>query len=440
MLLKFYFKIVHNLFFYRKIEIKINKDIPYERPIIFAPNHQNALMDPLAVIATTKGQSIFLARADIFKNPRIASILYYIKILPVYRMRDGITNLQKNDEVFDRMVDILKQKKHICILPEGNHDKYRRLRPLAKGLFRIAFKTEEDLDFKSGLCIIPVGIDYSDFYKAQTKLLLQFGDPIYLADYKGIYDENPQKAILAVKNELSKRMSELMIDIQTEEYYDCYMAAREIYTNSQCRNMKREKGNLAEKFILDKKLIKNLNTFKDEQPMKMDGLNERVMSYMEGLTQIRLRDWLFNKDRYSLFPIVVESILLLLISPIFLYGLLHHYLPYKIPVWMFKAPKDPQFTTSFRFATFALLILFYYILLFGIVLPFLPFWWLRIAYALSMPLFGYFTIKYYSRAKKLWGKWRYTILKKRKETRIEDLSRLRKEILTLLDHVMQQTG
>ena len=46
--------------------------------LIFAPNHQNALMDALAVLFTHKGQPVFLARADIFKKKAIASVpLFY---------------------------------------------------------------------------------------------------------------------------------------------------------------------------------------------------------------------------------------------------------------------------------------------------------------------------------------------------------------------------
>jgi 1-acyl-sn-glycerol-3-phosphate acyltransferase len=146
-------------------------------------------------------------------------------------MRDGISNLQRNDEVFDRMVDILKKGKQICIFPEGNHDKYRRLRTLSKGMFRIAFKAETDMDFNAKIHIVPAGIDYSNYYKARAKLTIHFGDAIKLADYKEVYEENPQKAINKLRSDLAERMSELMIDIKTEEHYDTYMAIREIYGN-----------------------------------------------------------------------------------------------------------------------------------------------------------------------------------------------------------------
>ena len=59
-------------------------------------------MDALAVLFTHNGQPVFLARADIFKKKMIAAILYFLKILPVYRIRDGFSSLKANDEIFLR--------------------------------------------------------------------------------------------------------------------------------------------------------------------------------------------------------------------------------------------------------------------------------------------------------------------------------------------------
>ena len=99
----------HNSVFYRKIIVLGLENINPDHHLIFAPNHQNALMDALAVLFTQKGHLIFLARADIFKKKLIAGILYFPKILPVYRMRDGFSSLKGNDEIFLKTID-KKQK------------------------------------------------------------------------------------------------------------------------------------------------------------------------------------------------------------------------------------------------------------------------------------------------------------------------------------------
>ncbi len=94
--------------FYRKINIIGKENIPRNKPIIFAPNHQNALMDPLAMLFSTPKQIVFLARGDIFKGNILITILTFLKILPVYRQHDGKAALKKNNAVFDESVDYLE--------------------------------------------------------------------------------------------------------------------------------------------------------------------------------------------------------------------------------------------------------------------------------------------------------------------------------------------
>ena len=63
----------HNNVFYRKVIVMGQENINPDDHLIFAPNHQNALMDALAVLFTHNGQPVFLARADIFRKKLMAS-------------------------------------------------------------------------------------------------------------------------------------------------------------------------------------------------------------------------------------------------------------------------------------------------------------------------------------------------------------------------------
>src|SRR3989339_643350 len=86
-------------FFYRKIIVQGKENIPKSTPVMFTPNHQNAAIDPYVLVATASaGQILFLSRADIFAKPLLAKILQLIKILPIFRERDGTDSLQKNNE------------------------------------------------------------------------------------------------------------------------------------------------------------------------------------------------------------------------------------------------------------------------------------------------------------------------------------------------------
>jgi 1-acyl-sn-glycerol-3-phosphate acyltransferase len=154
LLLKKYTELWHNNIFYRKIIVYGKNNLDFSVPTILAPNHQNALMDAMAVICTLDRQLVFLARADIFKKKLVARFLYRIKILPVYRIRDGFETLKQNDDTFRDTLRVMEHRNGVVILPEGSHDVYRKLRQLKKGICRIAFQTAEASGRCSPLCMV----------------------------------------------------------------------------------------------------------------------------------------------------------------------------------------------------------------------------------------------------------------------------------------------
>jgi len=153
--------------YYRKVEVINRHNIPRDYPVILAPNHQNALMDALAIVCNMPYQCVFLARADIFKGKRLIRLLTFMNIMPVYRIRDGIEKVKMNDAVFGKTVDVLHNKLNpLCLFAEGNHGDKRRLRPLVKGLFRIAFQAQEKYGNNPVVKIVPIGYDYGHYQKS----------------------------------------------------------------------------------------------------------------------------------------------------------------------------------------------------------------------------------------------------------------------------------
>src|SRR4030043_2224407 len=205
-LLKYLAGIWHNNVFYRKVIVLGRENINHDDHLIFAPNHQNALMDALAVLLTIKGQMVFLARADIFRKKFIASLLYFIKFLPVYRIRDGFRSVKGNDEIFDKTIDVLRNKNGLVILPEGDHAGFRRLRQLKKGIGRVAFHAEEASGFKLNIKIIPVGLEFSNNPRYRQVLTVVYGKPIETAEFHDLYKTSPEIALNELRSKLYSEM------------------------------------------------------------------------------------------------------------------------------------------------------------------------------------------------------------------------------------------
>ena len=130
-------------------------NIPKDKPLVFVPNHQNALSDPMAILLNTKFQPVWLARADIFKNKTVALLLRFMKIMPVYRIRDGKDELTKNDKTFADSIKVLKSNGVLALFPEGTHTGKRQMISHKKAAPRIIFMAEEKSDKNLNIQIIP---------------------------------------------------------------------------------------------------------------------------------------------------------------------------------------------------------------------------------------------------------------------------------------------
>lgn len=73
---------------YRNIRYVGREKIPQDGAVIYAPNHTNALMDALIILAMDRKPKVFVARADIFRKPLFAKILHFLKIMPIYNRQN----------------------------------------------------------------------------------------------------------------------------------------------------------------------------------------------------------------------------------------------------------------------------------------------------------------------------------------------------------------
>lgn len=416
--------------YYSRITVVGADKIPVNLPVIFAPNHQNALMDALAVLYATQGQPVFLARADIFNNPTQARLLHFLKIMPVFRIRDGAENLSKNDETFQASLSVLRDRHSLCLMPEGNHGDKRRLRPLVKGIFRIAMLTQEELGELIPVQMVPVGIDYYHYQNFRKPLLIQFGDPIDVSKFLPHYRENKPKAFNAMRDTLAEKLSQLMIDIRNDAFYDVIQELRFIYTPHFV-----ERDQYAV-FLFDKHITNLLDRFAQDKPEKIEPLAAKVRELKEGVNKMNLRYWLFRKKAFQSFPIISSILLLAIGFPFFLYGFIHNILPYWFPVRFIRIRrvKDPQFHSSFKFVLAFLMFPLVYLLFFLASLFVLPHFWMNLLYLLSLPVAGLFAFKYFILWKKVGGFLRFKRMKKRRDPYLMRLIQLHDDVI----HIVQQ--
>ena len=437
-LLQQYMKLFYWLYF-RKVESVNNSNLPRKMPVILGPNHQNALMDALAFCYDTELQPVFLARADIFKKKTVISFLTGINIMPVFRIRDGISNVKKNDEIFEKSLRIIQNKINpLCIFPEGNHGDKRRLRPLVKGIFRIALMAQETYGETPAVKIVPVGIDYGHYQKFRTTLFLNYGKPIEISEFCNVWKENPVDAINQVRDRLSQELKKLMIHIATEEYYDLYMKLRGIYNPLMREKMGIKDKSLAGRFRADKKMIDLLDQALEKQPEEIALLNQHMTEYQNLLKQYNFRDWVIKKGKFSLALLLADAFMLIIGLPVFVIGFVTNILPYQMPVQIAMSKiKDTQFHSTFKFVLAMIFFPLMYLLWMipGFIL--MESGWARLAFFLSLPLTGMAAWFYYIHFKKTRSRFRLFRMSLAGNPAIKKMTGLRTTIIERMDPITQ---
>lgn len=208
-------------FYMRRWQVANYPKLKRSEPVIYVSNHQNAFLDALVIIFSQAKHPIFLTRANIFANPIARFILRSWNMFPIYRQRDGGDTVKRNEAVIKDCIDILSiGRQPLSIFVEGNHSMKRSLRPFKKGAARIAFSALEHINYEKELKIVPIGLSYSKHTRSRSNVLVNFGEPLIVNDYKSLYDENANKAYTAISEELFNRVEKLTINIDDQENYE----------------------------------------------------------------------------------------------------------------------------------------------------------------------------------------------------------------------------
>ncbi|CAM1364541.1 Acyltransferase [Tenacibaculum litopenaei] len=211
------------LFFYsKKITVHFKAPLPKDGAILFTANHPNGLLDPLLIATRVPMPLHFLVQAGVFKNPRIARYLSYLGMMPIFRIRDGLKSLAKNEAIFEQCEEILANRGAILIFPEGSHHRNRTVRTLSKGFTRILFRALEKNPTKK-IYVVPVGITYQQSAAFPSKSAVHFGTPIVANTYYNAEISNAN--IQALKREVSEQLKTLSVHIPNDEHYDSAVAS-----------------------------------------------------------------------------------------------------------------------------------------------------------------------------------------------------------------------
>ncbi len=217
--------------YFRKTLVYGAEKVPSTGPLILASNHPSAFMEA-AILATVMNRSIhFLVRGDMF-HPRFKWLFDATKQIPIYRKKDGITNLRKNASSFDLTYRKLSEGESVLIFPEAKTTLEKKMRPIQRGTAHLAFGTLPFLKNGDVLKVQPVGVNFMDPRVPGTDVVIRFTDAFVVAE--GTRED--RDTIEAFTEQLTNAMSPLIVQVEDslEKKYDVLAAIflRMLYDNN----------------------------------------------------------------------------------------------------------------------------------------------------------------------------------------------------------------
>jgi len=422
---------------YYKVQIKGREKTPFGEPLILAPNHTNAFIDP-GIIAMTLPQKVrFFARGDVFKSRLAKWAMNDMNASPMYRMQEGYSELKKNNQTFEECHTLLSADKTILLFPEGICIQEKRLQPLKKGLARIIFQTEEVFDFKKNVWIVPVGLNYSDAKKFRSRLFVNFGDPISIKKYEELFMQDKVKAINDFTKLLEQEMTKLIITIKNKKNDELVEGINEIYQYNWMKEKQYDLKSIEKQFYVNKEIAEMVNYIDEANSNLIESLKEKIIPYGSLLKKHNLRDHLLKPEIINKMKIgnfFLDFIIIWFGMPIYIFGLIMNYPPYYFgKIFADKKAKMIEFYSSL-FANISMVLWLIYYLLQLLIVSLVFHSWIFIGiYALLVPITGLYVLKFYSVMKKIFGRWRLMRMVRKERETIEQLINERTEIITEIE-------
>lgn len=432
---KEFIRFLFNHFLYRKVyKIGDEKILPEGNAQVIASNHQNCLVDAIAVMLSFKGpgrRPFFWARADIFAVSKILEkYLRFLGLMPAFRMdHEGMEDVGKNSASFDESYHLLKHGQSVMIFPEAGHQDKRFLGHFTTGYTTMAFKAAEQTGFEQEIFILPVANHYTDYFGMRREMCVMFADPISLKPYYELYKEKPRTAMREVNQLVRKAISSMMLNIQDLDNYPAIDFLRNNYGKTFAALCSKPYGTLPEKLTVEKEFVAALDSLDEEKRQSVYGQAESLRQSLED-NKLEFKSL---KKKVTSAGTILKIIGMVLLFPLWIFSLWPNFFNYQIPKKLTARVKDKMLSSSFLLGVNAVITIpLFAIISFVLIWCFMTIY-MAIIYLLLMPplaLFCWYYTEWWDALKQ-----DLRLLKFHKKSKIATLQALRKDSEILEDRL-----
>lgn len=387
--------------FFRRMEVEGLEKIPESGPVIFLPNHINALVDALVILRYVKRPVYLTAKSTLAEYRVINYMMKSAQVIRFYRKQDQELGADRSKNVLAlaECLRRLEEGSGLCIFPEGQSHSDPSLRPFRWGAARLALEYNESNSPAGSLNLVPVGLHFPRKGLFRSDVWVRFGDPVDVKEWKA---SNPDGGPEDLTTEVEKGVRKLTLNFeQREESILLNWAAEVLITGGlKPKRIGRRRTTVAQRQSLVMLMKERYDILKVKKPGEIEKLRLRLTRYRSELKQLGLEPAeiyiVLNVWRATLF-MIRELAVIVWGFPFAAWGALNHFIPYqlvRLVALRFSREKD-QVATNVVFTGVVIFPIFYLAQI-TVAWLYLPTLWAG-SYTLTLPFFGYLALLYRDR-------------------------------------------
>src|SRR5688572_3807723 len=324
-------------------------------PVLVVANHPNSLLDPLVIFRVAGRPTRPLAKAPLFNQAFIGTLLRLLGGLPVYRAQDDASQMHRNEETFRGAIAALHNGDAVQIYPEGKSHSEPSLVPMRTGAARIALGAEQQRDWKLGLRIVPIGLTYERKSLFRGRVLAVIDDAFTIQHLRTAYEQDPVAAARQLTDEIGERLHDVTLNVAEHRDAQLIDTAERLYVREKGVSGFRERDPLAERLPRLRAFARGLAWLREHEPERHQRLARAVARYRRRAELLGVREGDVPPG-YSfagtLRYIITNAALLLILLPPALIGTILWYPTYLAPnaTLRFVRPEYEAIAT-YKFAT-----------------------------------------------------------------------------------------
>jgi 1-acyl-sn-glycerol-3-phosphate acyltransferase len=333
-------------FYFRRIERFHPERVPQTGPVLFVCNHPNSLTDSFVVGAAVPRKVNFIATVQLFQFTLLKWLLSSCGVIPINRLKDDPRAMRSIADTFEACYRVLERGEAVGIFPEGITHDDPQLKTVKTGAARMALELERRHRGKLGLQIVPVGLTLSAKDKYRSEALVNFGEPIRVAEFLPGYPESKKECVTDLTAEIERRIQALILHIPQLEHARVVDAVKRLYPD----NLREEDAVIprtqpqAEELRHTQTIAGAVEYVHRTQPERASAFVRKLDLYHNWLARLKLSDKsLEHAPRKRNLAAVgfLCGLVAILGAPIALYGWAHRLAPYCLVRWAVNRFADP---------------------------------------------------------------------------------------------------